>query len=173
MDKIDTLKRTDLFYNLSPEQLQLIAAIAEERTFLQNDIIFEEEDHSRDIYVIVRGSVEVSHRNYNRNLESNPDEFDPDQETVVLATLGHGQSFGEISFIDGAAREATVRSLSNDTVLLAIDPQALMAQCEANPALGFFIIRNIAKDLAFIIRELDLHMLGQLYWNTPVLEIDT
>lgn len=161
MDKIAALQHTDLFYNLSAEQLTLVAGIAQERRAGRNEVIFEEGSDSRDIFVLIQGHVEVSHRYPAQDGEPQA------PEPVILATLSAGQSFGEISFIDRAAREATVRSLDDDTVLLAIHPDALMQACEANPALGFFIIRNIARELAFIIRELDMHIVGRIYWNFP------
>ncbi len=169
MDKVNALKQSDLFYNLSQEQLQMVAAITEERHVLQDEFVFHEGDSSREVFVIVSGSIEVSHRNYNQALYG-ADQQILDSDVVVLATLTSGQSFGEIAFIDKASREASVRSRAPDTLLLSIAADALMALCEANPALGFLILRNIAKDLAFIIRELDLHMLGQIYWNGPVVD---
>ncbi len=96
--------------------------------------------------------MEISHRNFRHEQK--------DTEPVVLATLTHGQSFGEIAFVDKAVREATVKSLDDETRLLQIDANALMNVCESNTALGFALLRNIAKDLAFIIREMDVHMLG-------------
>ena len=163
METIDILKQTDLFYNLSPEQLQQVAALAVARSAVMDEEIIAEGSNGRDVYVVVAGSVEVSHRNYARAEQGRRQDTTP----VVLATLSRGQSFGEIAFIDKAVREATVTSRSSETRLLVIDADALMQACEASPALGFVIFRNIARDLAFIIREMDVHMLGELYWNTP------
>jgi CRP-like cAMP-binding protein len=163
MDKVEVLKQTDLFYNLSLEQLQLVAGLAQERRAKKGELIYEEGSDSREVYVLISGSLEVSHKHPHRNAPSSDE-----AEQVVLATLSRGQSCGEISFVDQARREATVRSLSDDTVMLVINPEALMAQCEANPAMGFFIIRNLAKDLAFIIRELDSHILGSIFWNSSL-----
>lgn len=161
METIEILKQTDLFYNLDPAQLQQVASLAVARSAVMNEEIIAEGSNGRDVYVVIAGTVEVSHRNYRR--------IEPGQDNspVVLATLSQGQSFGEIAFIDKAVREATVTSRSSETRLLVIDADALMQACEANPSLGFVIFRNIAKDLAFIIREMDAHMLGELYWNTP------
>jgi CRP/FNR family transcriptional regulator, cyclic AMP receptor protein len=161
---IELLKRTDLFYNLSDEQLHLIATLAHERVAGAGELIYAEGSSGREVYVIIEGSVEVSHRNHNsgENLA----------EAIILASLTHGQSFGEIAFIDGALREASVIAVTPNTRLLVIGADALMAQCEANPALGFFIIRNIARDLAFIVRDLDLHMLGEIYWGSATLGSD-
>ncbi len=164
MDKVEVLKHADLFYNLNHEQLQLVASIAQERHVGQGELIYEEGSASREVYVVVQGNLEVSHKHPGRSLAA--DEQDSGQ--VVLATLSSGQSCGEISFIDQAVREATVRSISANTILLVINPEALMAQCEANPALGFFILRNLAKDLAFIVRELDSHILGAIFWNSSL-----
>ncbi len=158
---IELLKRTDLFYNLSDQQLHLIASLAHERAASAGELIYAEGSAGREVYVIIDGSVEVSHRNYNSE--------DNQAEAIILASLTRGQSFGEIAFIDGALREASVTAVAPNTRLLVIEADALMAQCEANPALGFFIIRNIARDLAFIVRGLDLHMLGEIYWGSATL----
>ena len=163
MDTIEILKQTDLFYNLNPAQLQQVANLARPRSVAADEVIITEGSHDRDVFVVVEGSVEVSHRNYRADAASQAEDGSP----VVLATLSRGQSFGEIAFIDRAVREATVTCRSPDTHLLQLDADALMQACEANPALGFAIFRNIARDLAFIIREMDTHMLGELYWNTP------
>lgn len=153
MDKVEILKHSDLFYNLQGAQLQQVADLAHLRYARLNEIIFEEGSAGRDLFVIISGTVEISHRNYRHEQK--------DTEPVVLATLSHGQSFGEIAFIDKAVREATVKSLDDETRLLQIDANALMDICETNTALGFILLRNIAKDLAFIIREMDVHMLGE------------
>lgn len=165
---IELLKRTDLFYNLSDEQLHLVATLAHERNAAAGEVIYAEGSSGREVYVIIEGSVEVSHRNYNSENSHNNSEGH-EVEAVILASLTRGQSFGEIAFIDGALREASVTAVAPNTRLLVIGADALMAQCEANPALGFFIIRNIARDLAFIIRDLDLHMLGEIYWGSATL----
>ncbi len=167
MDKVEVLKRTDLFYNLNQDQLQLVAAIAQERHAGLGELIYEEGSATREVYVVVQGSLEVSHKHPGRAAQAS----NGDSAQVVLATLSTGQSCGEISFIDHAVREATVRSISANTVLLVINPEALMAQCEANPALGFFILRNLAKGLAFIVRELDSHILGAIFWNSSLADM--
>lgn len=168
METIDILKQTDLFYNLTPEQLQQVATLAVARSAAMDEEIIAEGSDGRDVFVVVAGSVEVSHRNYARAEQGRGQGGQhQDNSPVVLATLSKGQSFGEIAFIDKAVREATVTSRSSETRLLVIDADALMQACEASPALGFVIFRNIARDLAFIIREMDVHMLGELYSPPP------
>ncbi len=59
METIDILKQTDLFYNLSPEQLQQVATLAVPRNAAMDEEIIAEGSSGRDVYVVVAGMVEV------------------------------------------------------------------------------------------------------------------
>ena len=162
----DAIRKSDLFFDLTQEQAELIASIAAESSASLNELIFAEGTSGREVFIIVRGTVEVFH---SASLGSDASGMlDPRDGEIILATLTVGQSFGEIAFVDKAVREASVRSVSDDTMLLAIDPEALMKRCDENPEMGYHIVRNIARTLAFIIRGTDLHMLGGQYWGRVV-----
>lgn len=162
----DAIRKSDLFFDLTQEQAELIASIAVESSAPRGELIFAEGSTGREVYIIVGGSVEVFH---SASLGGDTtDLLDPSGGEIVLATLTVGQSFGEIAFVDQAVREASVRSVSDETMLLAINPEALMKRCDENPEMGYHIVRNIARTLAFIIRGTDLHMLGGQYWGRVV-----
>jgi CRP/FNR family cyclic AMP-dependent transcriptional regulator len=157
MNIAEAIIKSDLFFDLTQEQAELIASISVERHANLNEVIFSEGSTGRDVFIVVQGMVEVYH-----------DGNESGNDRLVLATLMTGQPFGEIAFVDGAVREASVRSVNDDTVLLAIDAEQLMKRCDDNPAMGYHIVRNIARTLAMIIRETDLHALGGAYWTNVV-----
>lgn len=69
------------------------------------DVVFRQGEEGRVAYIIERGKVEVS--------------IDQDGRKAVIAELGDGEIFGEMSIIDDAPRSATVTALT-DTELVVV-----------------------------------------------------
>ena len=166
MNIAEAIRKSDLFFDLTQEQAELIVSISVERKAGLNELIFAEGSSGREVYIVAHGIVEVFHGG--AQTSDSAATSGAEDEQLVLATLMSGQSFGEIAFVDKAVREASVRSVSDDTVLLAINPEELMKRCDENPTMGYHIVRNIARTLALIIREMDLHALGGAYWTQAV-----
>jgi len=151
-DLTNFLKQADIFYELTPTQLEMIANICQERTFALGEIILEEGASSKELYIITRGEVDVL---INPALVS----ATPLQKgQATIATLRGGQSFGEIALVDEGLRSATVRAAQGDTRLLVIPRDKLMVLCEAYPQLGYRLMYNLAADLAMKIRNTDLQV---------------
>ena len=74
------------------------------KSFAAGEEIFRIGDHGRNAYMIERGEVQIS------NIQ--------DGQEVVIATLGAGEIFGEMSMIDEAPRSATVRAAVNTDVIV-------------------------------------------------------
>jgi CRP-like cAMP-binding protein len=53
------LEQVDIFMDLTPEQLSLIDDICSDKTFMQGEVVFEENSPSREFYVIMDGEVEI------------------------------------------------------------------------------------------------------------------
>lgn len=144
-----TLSLTGLFDNLTTEQLNLIAPICEPIKMRRDEILFYENEASDDLYVIVKGAIEVL---------VNPGVITatPDQKPEFLTRLEHGQVFGEVALVDQGRRSATVRASEDKTELLRIPRDRLMLLCNTYPELGYKIMRNLASDLALKLRTTDL-----------------
>lgn len=80
----------------------------------------------------------------------------PGSEEVRLTELRQGQVTGEVALVDQGTRSATVRVNRDDTYLLKISRQRLMLLCDTYPELGYKLMKNLAADLAFKIRNTDL-----------------
>jgi CRP/FNR family cyclic AMP-dependent transcriptional regulator len=161
MTHVNALKRTDMFYDLLPSHLEMISGLCQERNARTGEIIFEENTPGAELYVIVRGEVEVL--------------VDPafvggsparkGSGPVTIATLRDGQTFGEISLVDQGLRSASARCATDNTKLLVIPRDKLLALCTSTPELGYRVMKNIAADLAFKIRNSDLAIREQLFWQ--------
>ncbi|HLF26580.1 MAG TPA: cyclic nucleotide-binding domain-containing protein [Anaerolineae bacterium] len=161
MNKVDMLKRADMFYDLSPAQYEMLAAICEEQKARLSDIIFEENTPGDEMYVIGRGAVEVL---VDPSIVGGP-AAKKRSGSVTIATLREGQTFGEVALVDQGLRSASARCAEAETTLLRIPRDKFMALCEAYPELGYRVMRNMAADLAFKIRGSDLAIREQLLWR--------
>jgi CRP/FNR family cyclic AMP-dependent transcriptional regulator len=162
MEKIDILRRTDIFYDLTSVQLEMLASICEERVARLGDIIFEENSQGDEMFVIARGAVEIL---VDPSIVGGPGAKKRGSMPVTIATLRGGQTFGEIVLVDQGLRTASARCAETETQLLAIQRGKFMKLCDTYPELGYRVMRNIAADLAFKIRGSDLAIREQLLWR--------
>ncbi len=152
MSVTDLLRRSELFYALTPEQIEQIIDLGQEKVYNARDIIIEEGDPSDEIYIVCQGMVEVEVSqgvvpDVPGRLQVNP-----------IVRLGRGQVFGEMGLIDRGARSATVRCAEDGTTLFVVPRQALVGLCEGNHDIGYIVMRNIAADLSFKLRHRNLQM---------------
>jgi hypothetical protein len=90
-----TLAQFDIFQDFIREQLSRLEQCAVMHTFVPGEQIFKAGEPGHQLMLIARGQVKVS-----LALEAN--------KTLHLATMGRGQFFGEMSFMDGSAYSADV-----------------------------------------------------------------
>jgi CRP-like cAMP-binding protein len=147
------LKESDLFYNLTPVQFELIESICQEFKYKRGEFIFDENSKENDLYLILQGKVEIV-----VTLGLVAASFTPDDIPRVIAILQRGQSFGEMSLVDGGVRSASVRAADRVTHVLMLPRKKLMMLCETYPELGYRVMFNLAADLAQKIRNTDLKL---------------
>ncbi|MBL8099305.1 MAG: cyclic nucleotide-binding domain-containing protein, partial [Anaerolineales bacterium] len=56
---VNFLKQSDIFYQFTPTQLELVANLCQEVVFNTGDIVFQENSSSKELYVIVQGEVDI------------------------------------------------------------------------------------------------------------------
>ncbi len=152
------LKQIDIFFDLSPAQLKMIADLCEERRWQAGETVFEENSSGSELYIIAQGEVEIRLNPAVISLE------DVGGAPATIATLRRGQSFGEIALVDQGLRTASA-VCATETVLLVLPRRQLLDLCEANPTLGYQMMRNLAADLALKIRNTDLNIREQLLYG--------
>jgi CRP-like cAMP-binding protein len=162
MEKIDILKRTDIFYDLTGPQLEMMASLCEERSVKLGELVFEENSMGDEMFVIARGSVEVL---VDPSIVGGPTAKKRGAGPVTIATLRAGQTFGEVGLVDQGSRTASARCAEMDTQLLVIHRDKFNKLCDTYPELGYRVMRNIAADLSFKIRGSDLAIREQLLWR--------
>jgi len=154
------LKQADIFFQISPEFIDMIAAICQERRYQAGENIFLEGSGSDDLYIILQGEVDIL---VDPGLVS--DQRGVELPAVTIATLRRGQSFGEIALVDQGVRSATTCAATNETRLLVIPRNELIRLCDLHPDLGYRLMRNLAADLAMKLRNTDLLIREELLFS--------
>ncbi len=156
---VNFLKQSDIFYQFTPTQLELVANICQEGTFRKDEVIFRENSGSKELYIIVQGEVDIM---VDPSLISSGDTGISDK---TIATLRRGQNFGEVALVDEGLRSASASACQNDTRLLIIPRDKLIMLCDTYPQLGYRLMYNLAADLAMKIRNTDLRIREQLLYK--------
>ena len=154
------LRNSDIFYKFNQAQLELIANLCQEQTLKTGEIIFFEGSKSDELYIIADGAVDIL---VNPDLVS--DKPEEEHKPVTIATLRRGQSFGEIALVDQGLRSATARIALDNTRLLIIPSDKLIATCEQHQDLGYRLMLNLAADLALKIRNAGLRIREELLYG--------
>lgn len=156
---VNFLKQSDIFYQFTPTQLELVANLCQEVVFDANQTIFHENNGSKELYVIVQGEVDILiNRGTTGSLNNN-------KNGTVIARLRRGQSFGEVALVDEGLRSASARAAQKETRLLVIPRDKIVMLCETYPQLGYRLMYNLAADLAMKIRNTDLRIREQLLYK--------
>lgn len=106
---LESLTSIAFFGGLDGAALERLAGAMRARRFRRGEVIFHIGDPGEALFIIVSGDVKIS-------LPSDTG------EEAILATLGPGDVFGELSLLDGAPRSATATALGpTETVVLPRD----------------------------------------------------
>jgi CRP/FNR family transcriptional regulator, cyclic AMP receptor protein len=155
------LLETDLFFNLTLQQAEMIDSLCEEKSFREGEIIFPENSHGKELYLIFKGQVDIF---------VNPGMVAVEQQASLkpesIAILMRGQSFGEMALVDEGARSAGARAAARETVLLRIERERLLTLCRNYPEMGYKVMQNLAFEMSQKIRSADLKIREVLLHRT-------
>lgn len=124
------LRTVLLFKELSEPDLTALALSFRDRRVKKGEVLFKEGDLGHELYLIREGTIIVS-KPVTGRVEQ------------VLARLGIGEIFGEMSLFDESARSATVQA-EVDSVLYCLDRDGLRRLIETRPhAAAAFLFRLV------------------------------
>lgn len=140
------LKNAYLFKDLTDKDVDQIAKICEVKGYGPGEDVFSQGDSATSMYVVKMGSVKIMQKGRSG-------------EDVPVGNLGSGSLFGEMSFIDGETRSATI-SVTEKTEIITIPYMELINVLKSNDraAITFFMamskflcnrLRVTTTDLSF------------------------
>lgn len=106
---LSRLAQVDLLRSLPPEEMEAVLLCVQPVPVAAGEIIFHQGDAGDALYLISQGKVEVF-------AHSRP-ATSAIPEVVPLARLSSGQSFGETALLTGELRTATVKAITDVTLL--------------------------------------------------------
>jgi CRP-like cAMP-binding protein len=115
-EKIDVLKKVPLLSGLSRRDLDLVARVADEVKVNAGRVLTHQGGLGLEFLLILDGGARV------------------ERDGTVIARLGPGEFFGEMSLIDGLPRSASVIAES-PSVLLVVDARSFGKILDAVPGL--------------------------------------
>jgi CRP-like cAMP-binding protein len=127
-EKTELLERATLFGTLGGESLRAIAEHAVEVEFPAERPIARQGEVGTGFFLIVRGSARVVH------------------DGTVIARLGPGEFFGEISLLDQMPRIASVIA-DAPTTCLAVASWDFERLLEDQPKVAIAVLRTVARRL--------------------------
>lgn len=133
---INLLRGLPIFDGLGDGELRKIARLFTQKLFLPGEKIFDKGDSGKEAYVIMRGEVNIL----------------LDDNSQAIATIGCGQIFGELAFLDGAPR-AAMAIATTPTILLIVQRTAFNDLTLNEPHLGMVVMRNISLELTRRLRQ--------------------
>lgn len=138
MENADVLHKILLFRGCTPEELELLAGLFQERQVKAGMTIFTEKMPAEALYIIKAGQVRISTQIR-------------DGEEAGLLLLGPNDFFGEIALIQESSRAVTARAETASDILILTrkDFQALI---DLDPRIAAKITLSIARLLAMRVK---------------------
>ena len=122
-----------LFAGLEPEASEALVATMKAIEVVRGDTLFHEGEPGDRLYVVREGKIKLGRR-------SN------DGRENLLAVLGPGEMFGELSLFDPGPRTATATALTDVTVL-GLGHQALRPWLTGRPEVAESLLQALAQRL--------------------------
>ena len=133
------LESYDLFRDLTPQELEVVADRLEHRAYRQGEVIVEIGAKAREVFLIRRGSATITIPLANGAQRR-------------LGVFSAGMAFGEVAMLDGAPRSAVVRA-DTDMECHLLKHEDFEALEEHHPHIKVTLLRNMALGLARLLRK--------------------
>jgi len=131
----DVLRQTPLFSGLDDDAAASLRSSLSENRLRRGEILFREGDSGDRLYVVMDGKIKLGRSS-------------SDGRENLMAVLGPGQMFGELSLFDPGPRSLTATAVT-DVTMLSLGHAALLDWLTGHPD----VARNLLGQLASRLRR--------------------
>jgi CRP-like cAMP-binding protein len=129
----ELLQRVPLLAALTNADREALAGAVARRRYRRGDIIFHKDEPGHALFMVERGAVRI----YVPSAQGND---------LILAVLGAGDFFGDISLLDGGPRSASAAATA-DTTLLALERADFIAMITSRPTAAMAVLEAVSRRL--------------------------
>jgi CRP-like cAMP-binding protein len=140
--KLRALGASRLATDLDPDECRVLSALCTVHVLADGEVLVSEGRADDHLHVVASGTLGVI-----RNAGT--------AESVMLATLGAGDLAGELGFVDGTERHASLVALGGATAL-GLERAKLETLLRSHPAIVYHVMRAIIRSVHQVQRRLSL-----------------
>ncbi|MBC8174127.1 MAG: Crp/Fnr family transcriptional regulator [Candidatus Marinimicrobia bacterium] len=133
MNERDLLATVPIFSDLSKSEMDHLCDIVIHRSYKKGNMILMEDEFGDTFFIIKEGSVKITR-------------LSEDGREVILAMLGEGEFFGEMSLLDGQTRSANAIALE-DSEALILKRVEFIALLKKYPKVSISLLRELTQRL--------------------------
>ena len=138
---LNFLKSLVFFQDFTEREISILLSFLNERKYRIGQVICSEGEVGASCFIVESGTVKVS--------------TNKGGVEQILAVLGRGEMFGQVSLIDGGKRSATCTA-GPKAILLKMERTDFKRLFDASSLLAFKFLSQITISLATNLREADL-----------------
>ena len=136
------------FSDLTDSELATVATVTKKQDFKLGDTVFKESEDGQSLFIIKKGEVKAC-------------KIAPDGDLFTLTIMKDGDIFGEMSFLDGRPRSATIVAVS-DLETYVIDKFDFETLVDGNPRIIYKLLRNIVFTIHSIVRGMNVRYMEMI-----------
>jgi CRP-like cAMP-binding protein len=141
---LEGLSKSKLAIEMNEEQRKALTAVMTLRDLARGEVIVQEGESDDHLYLVVSGGVAVVKASGGGS-----------DDEVTLNVIRPGEVVGELSFLDGATRYASLVALDG-TRVIGLSRGALEGLLDTNPQLVYRVMRAIVRVVHDLQRRLSM-----------------
>jgi len=145
-----TLKQSPLAAEMDDAEVSALARLVEVRDCLGGEVLVEEGSSDSHLFIPISGRIEIT-------------KLDEHNEPTVLHTLRPGELAGELSFMDGEPRYASLVA-GGRTRVLVLDRTRLERLLTTHPVVVYKTMRAIMRVAHHVQRRLSRQMVDMQHY---------
>ena len=143
------LATSGLSMELTKDQVEALFGIVEVRRLYKGEVLITEGEYDDHLYVVAKSEFEVTRGK-------------TDDTEVELARLCPGTATGELAFLGGLERTATVTAADDGACVIALQSSDLESLLVEHPQLVFKVMRAILRSAHRTVSKMDASHIDML-----------
>lgn len=141
----EALRGIPFFVDLTDAEMATVAPLLKQIEYKLGETVFDESEDGKSLYIIKKGEVKAC-------------KTTPEGELLTLTIMKDGDIFGEMSFLDGRPRSASIVALSELEVFV-MEKTEFEKLVELHPKIIYKLMRNIVFTVHSIVRRMNTRYL--------------